>query len=69
MSVAKVIELTSESPESFEHAIERGVERATTTIDNVQSIWVNQMKAEVDDGAVSAYRVDMKVTFVLDAPA
>lgn len=67
MSVAKIIELSARSPESFEHAIEVGIKRATRTIDNIQGIWVKEMNAEIEDGAVSNYRVDMKVTFVLEA--
>ena len=35
------------------------------TIDKVKGAWVSEMKVEVDDGKVSAYRVNLKVTFVL----
>ncbi|MDX2438081.1 MAG: dodecin family protein [Acidobacteriota bacterium] len=65
MSVAKVTELSSSSKTSFEDAIQKGVERADKTLDKVKGAWVNEMKVEVEDGKVSAYRVNMKVTFVL----
>jgi flavin-binding protein dodecin len=65
MSVAKVTEISSSSKTSFEDAIQKGVERADKTLDKVKGAWVNEMKVEVEDGKVSAYRVNMKVTFVL----
>lgn len=65
MSVAKVTEISSSSKISFEDAIQKGVERADKTLDKVKGAWINEMKVEVEDGKVSAYRVNMKVTFVL----
>lgn len=66
MSVAKVIEITARSPDSVEAAIEHGIERASRTVKNIQSAWVKDVHAEVDGSTVTAYRVDLKVTFLLD---
>lgn len=65
MSVAKVIEITAESETSFEEAVKAGIERAGKTVENIQSAWVKEMKADVKGGKISAYRVDLKVTFIL----
>ena len=65
MSVAKVTEISCSSSKSFEDAIEKGIERADKTLDKVKGAWVSEMKVEVEDGKVSAYRVNLKVTFVL----
>ncbi len=65
-SVAKVIEITAESPDSFEDAIRRGIEKASETLHGIKAAWVSQQQVKVEDGAVVAYRVDLKVTFVLD---
>ena len=65
MSVAKVIELTSTSKESFEDAINQGITRATKTLKNVEGAWIQDQKIVVEDGKISAYRVNMKVTFIL----
>ncbi|MHC4940267.1 MAG: dodecin family protein [Planctomycetota bacterium] len=65
MSVAKVIEISAGSPESFEHAIVRGLERATSSLDNVRGAWVKEQSVVVDEGRIKEYRVDLKVTFVL----
>jgi flavin-binding protein dodecin len=65
MSVAKVTEISAQSSQSFEDAIRQGIERACRTLENVQTAWVNNMQVVVDGGKPSAYRVDMKVTFLL----
>jgi dodecin len=64
-SVAKVVELTSMSKKSFEDAIEGGIARASKTLDNITGAWVQDMKVDVEKGKVKAYRVNLKVTFVL----
>lgn len=65
MSVAKNIEITSSSAESFDDAIKSGIERASRTIKNIKGAWVKEQKVEVKDGKVTEYRVTMIVTFVL----
>ena len=65
MSIAKIIEVTANSPESFEDAVRRGIERAQKTIDDVKGAWIKEQKVVVENGKVVEYRVDMKVTFVL----
>ncbi len=65
MSIAKVTEISASSKESFEDAIKKGIKRADETLDKIQGAWVNEMTVKVDDGEVTEYRVNMKVTFVL----
>jgi len=67
MSVARITEVKSSSPKSFDEAIKRGLARASKTLRNVKSAWVEGQEVLVDEkGAVTEYRVHMKVTFVLD---
>lgn len=65
-SVARVTEIIASSPKSFEHAIEVGVARACKTLENVTSAWVQDQKLEIRDGKIQSYRVNLKVTFVLN---
>ena len=65
MSVARVTEIISSSSKSFEDAVEAGVKRASKTLKNVTSAWVQDMKCTVKDGEIDEYRVILKVTFVL----
>jgi dodecin len=66
MSVAKVIEITSESERSFEDAIQRGIARANQTVKHIQGAWIKEQALRINDGKIVAYRVDMKVTFLLN---
>lgn len=66
MSVAKIIEISSESPNSFEDAIVQGIAKASKSIHGIKSAWVNEQHVVVDNSKVTLYRVDLKVTFVLD---
>lgn len=65
MSVAKIIELSSTSKMSFEDAIKSGIARATQTLGGVRGAWISEQKVRVDNGVITEYRVDMKVSFVL----
>jgi dodecin len=66
MSVAKIIEISSDSPTSFEDATVQGIARASKTIHGIKSAWVKEQHVVVENGQVTMYRVDLKVTFVLD---
>ena len=65
MSVAKITEIISSSPKSFDDAVKAGVERANKTLKNVKSAWIKDQQVTVDNGKVTNFRVTMKVTFVL----
>lgn len=65
MSVAKVVELTSESGESFEAAIRTGIERARKSLDGVKGAWIKEQQISIGDDGRMSYRVNMKVTFVM----
>jgi dodecin len=65
MSVAKVIELSSTSTQSFEDAIQKGVARASKTLKNVQGAWVKEQQVSIENGKISNYRVNLMVTFIL----
>lgn len=66
MSTAKVIEIVSESDKSFEDAISNGIKTASKTIHNIRGAWVQEQQVKVDDNRIVAYRVNLKITFVMD---
>lgn len=66
MSVARVVEISSISEKSFEDAIVQGVARASKTLREVRSAWVKEQEVTITDGKIVAYKVNLKVTFVLD---
>lgn len=65
MAVARVTEVISGSPESFDDAVREGIARAAETLDNVTGAWIKDQQVIVDKGAVVEYRVTLKITFVL----
>ncbi len=65
MSVAKVTEIIASSNKSFDHAVEKGIKRASKTLKHVKGAWVESMKVTVKDGKIDDWRVVLKVTFVL----
>ena len=65
MSVAKVTEITAESTKSFEDAIREGISRAAKTLHNIESVSVQEQQVVIKDNKPQAYRVGMKVSFIL----
>lgn len=69
MSVARVTEITSTSPRSFEDAVNQGVARATQTLRQVKGAWIKDQRVEIDGGKITEYQVNMLITFVLEDQA
>ena len=67
MSVARITEIKASSPNSFDDAVREGVARAAKTLKNVKSAWVQNQDVRVDEnGNIAEYRVQLKVTFILE---
>ena len=66
MSVAKVEEISSSSPKSFEDAVQIGIDRAHKTLRNITAAWVKEQHVRVEDGKITAYQVNILITFVLE---
>ena len=66
MSIARVTEIKASSSQSFDDAIRAGISRANQTLKNIKSAWIENQEVIIDDdGQISEYRVQMKVTFIL----
>lgn len=65
MSVARVTEIISGSKDSFQDAIENGIDRANKTLSNVEGAWVKDQSIILNDGKIKEYRVVLKITFIL----
>jgi len=66
MSMLKVIEVLAESNKSWEDAAQQAVSSASKSVRNVKSIWIENFEATVEDGKLKKYRINAKVSFVLD---
>jgi dodecin len=67
MSIARVTEIKASSTKSFDDAIKLGIARAQKTLTKVQSAWIENQEILLDKkGLIAEYRVQMKVTFILE---
>ena len=66
MPVARVTEISATSEQSFEDAINMGIQRATSTLRNVEGAWVKDMNVLIQDGNIAGYKVNLAITFVLE---
>jgi len=65
MSVAKVTEIIASSTTGIEDAVRSGVARASKTLDEIQGVWVSDIKCTVDGENIVEWRCTLKITFVL----
>ncbi len=64
--VLKVIEVLSESSNSYEEAIKNAVEDSSKSVRHIRSAYVNEQSVTVKDGKVDKFRVNVKITFEVD---
>ncbi|WP_224484061.1 dodecin family protein [Robertkochia aurantiaca] len=63
MAVLKVIELLANSDKSWEDAAQKALDKASSTVKNIKSIYIKEQSASVENGKIVSYRVNAKVTF------
>jgi flavin-binding protein dodecin len=67
MSISRTTEIKSSSPKSFDDAMKKGIARAEKTLKNVRGAWIENQEVRLDEkGNINEYRVEMKITFILD---
>ena len=67
MSVVKVVELLAQSEESWEDATRQAVQRAAQTLRNIRSVYAKEFEAVVENGEVTLFRVNCKISFLLES--
>ena len=67
MTISRTTEIKSSSTTSFDDAMRKGIARALKTLKNVRGAWIENQEVLLDEtGKISEYRVQMKVTFILE---
>lgn len=66
MSIAKVIEISSESNKSFDDAALNAVKEVGKTVKDVKHVWIKDMEIFVQDDGSFLYRTNCKVTFIVN---
>lgn len=63
MAIVKVIEVIASSNSSFDDAVRSAVKEVSTTVGNIDSVYVKDFKVHVKDGEVTSYGAICKVAF------
>lgn len=66
MSILKVVEVLSDSTVSWEDATSKGIEKMSKTVRNIRSAFVQTHSVTVDNGKVTSYRVNLKISFEVE---
>jgi flavin-binding protein dodecin len=66
MAVARITEIVASSPEGFREAVEDGLARAARTLRGITGLEVTGKRVKVERGLIVEYRVDMRITFLLE---
>ncbi|AXK40842.1 dodecin family protein [Crenobacter cavernae] len=64
--ILKVVEVLAESKTSWEDAAATAVAKAEETIHGIKSIYIKDFEAKVENGKISSYRINAKITFLID---
>lgn len=66
MAIVKVIEVLAESDTSWENAAQQALDEASRTVHNIRSIYVKEFQAIVRDDKIDKFRINAKISFVVD---
>ncbi len=66
MSVARVTEISAISDQSFEDAVNQAINRATSTLRNVEAAHVKDMNVMIENGNITGYKANLEIVFVLE---
>ena len=66
MSMLKVIEVLAESEKNWEDAAQSAIAEAGKSVRNIKSIYIKDMEATVESGKIAKYRINAKISFLLD---
>jgi dodecin len=66
MAVHKVIEVLAQSDKGWEHAVQEAVTEAGKTVRNIESVYMKEMTAKVEENLIVQYRVNVMITFMVD---
>lgn len=66
MTMMKVIEVLANSPDGFDQAAQVAVTKASESVRNIKSVYIKDMNAKVENGKITSYGVNAKITFEID---
>lgn len=67
MQIVKVIEIISVSDKGIEDAVHNAVAETSKTIRNIDSVYVKDIKAHVQDGKITTFGVNCQISFRIES--
>lgn len=65
-SIVKVVEVVAQSDKSFDDAAQSAVREVGKTVKGIRSVWIDNFSAEVEGDRITQYRVNAKVSFLVE---
>ncbi|MGH8580189.1 MAG: dodecin family protein [Gammaproteobacteria bacterium] len=66
MQILKVVEVLAQSNQSWEDAAQTAVQETAKTVRQIKSIYISDLEATVENGRITNYRINAKISFVLE---
>ncbi len=66
MSIVKVVEVIAESDKSWDDAARNAVKDASKSVRGIRHLYVEGMQAVVENNKITKYRLNGKISFLLD---
>lgn len=67
MSIVKVIEVIASSDKSFDAAAQNAVDEAAKSVKNIDSVYIKEMNANVENNRIVSYAVNAKISFTVQS--
>lgn len=65
-SIVKVVEVVAQSEKSFDDAAQTAVREVAKSVRNIKSIWIDNLSGKVEGDRIVEYRVNAKVSFLVE---
>jgi len=66
MKIIKVIEIIASSETSFDDAAKNAINEASKSIQNIQSLYIKEMNAKVENNQIISFGIIAKISFEVD---
>ncbi len=66
MPIVKVIEVLAQSEKSWDDAAQVALTHAAKTVHNIESIYVKEFQAIVENNKIVNYRINAKISFLVN---
>jgi flavin-binding protein dodecin len=66
MSIVRSIEVIAQSPNGFDEACREAIREASQTLQGIKSFWIKNAECVVENNQITMYRVNGKISFVVE---